>query len=160
MLPPERRVRSSAEFTQIVRRGVRAGRPLVAVHLLLAVGQNGSLPPSSAAGLVVGKSVGCAVVRHRTSRRLRHLLLAPLDSLPAGTRVVVRAQPGAGVATSADLRLDLTAALAAALAKAARRTRPPVPPAAEVRPAPCAAAPHQLPASDPAGLDGPRVGPR
>ena len=123
MLPPERRVHRSAEFSQIVRRGVRAGRPLLAVHLLLPAGQDETPERISAAGLVVGKAVGCAVIRHRTSRRLRHLLLAPLDRLPPGTRLVVRAQGGAGAASSAALRLDLEAALAAAMAKAARALR-------------------------------------
>lgn len=127
MLPPEHRVRRSAEFTQIVRRGVRAGRPLLVVHLLLVPGAGAPVGARSGAGLVVGKTVGCAVVRHRTSRRLRHLLLSPVQSLPAGTRVVVRAQPGAGVASSAALQRDLHVALAAALAKALRAPRPAAP---------------------------------
>ena len=129
MLPPERRVHRSAEFSQIVRRGVRAGRPLVAVHLLLPVGQGGPPEHCSAAGLVVGKAVGCAVIRHQTSRRLRHLLREPLEALPPGSRLVVRAQAGAGAASSADLKQDLHAALAAALTKAARNVRPQLQPA-------------------------------
>ena len=141
MLPPERRVHRSAEFSQIVRRGVRAGRPLLAVHLLLPVAQDPVSERPSAAGLVVGKAVGCAVIRHRTSRRLRHLLLAPLDDLPPGTRLVVRAQGGAGAASTAALRLDLEAALAAALTKAARALRQ--------QPAPTSAVPK--PTAEPAG---------
>ena len=116
MLPPERRVRSSVEFTAIVRRGVRAGRPLLAVHLLRPDNEQ----QFSTAGLVVGKAVGGAVVRHRTSRRLRHLLGERLDGLPSGLRVVVRANAGAGSATSAELAVDLDLALSAGLAKVAR----------------------------------------
>ena len=116
MLPPERRIRSSVEFTAIVRRGARAGRPLLSVHLLAPDGDQ----QVSAAGLVVGKAVGGAVVRHRTSRRLRHLLGARLDGLPPGLKVVVRANVGAGTATSAELAVELDAALRAGLAKLAR----------------------------------------
>lgn len=128
MLPPERRVRRSAEFTDVVRRGAHARRPLLAVFLLPAPESDRSGGHPSTAGLVVGKTVGGSVVRHRTSRRLRHLLRDRLDRLPAGMRVVVRAQAGAGSADSATLGLDLDAALAAALAKgqarAPRRTAP------------------------------------
>ena len=128
MLPPERRVRTSAEFTAVVRRGVRSGRPLLAVHLLVASAAEPTGRTPSAAGLVVGKSVGSAVVRHRTSRRLRHLLLARLDLLPAGAKLVVRANAGSGSASSAALAADLDAALTAGLAKLSRRSpvRPPV----------------------------------
>lgn len=119
MLPPEHRLRRSAEFTDVVRRGRRASRPTLTVHLL-AGGPGraeGAVSEPCRAGLVVSKAVGNSVVRHRTTRRLRHLLLAPVAALPAGSRLVVRAAPRAGTADSAVLGADLTAALAAALAK-------------------------------------------
>ena len=64
------------------------------------------------AGLVVGRGVGPAVVRHRVSRRLRHLLRPRLEALPPGTDLVVRAQPAAAEAGSAELGDDLDTALA------------------------------------------------
>jgi len=64
------------------------------------------------AGLVVGRGVGPAVVRHRVSRRLRHLLRPRLEALPPGTDLVIRAQAAAADATSAELGEDLDAALA------------------------------------------------
>ena len=67
------------------------------------------------AGLVVSKAVGGSVVRHRTARRLRHLLRDRLDRLPPGARLVVRAAPAAGSAPSSALAADLDAALASAL---------------------------------------------
>jgi ribonuclease P protein component len=70
-----------------------------------------ALSGSARAGLVVGRAVGGSVVRSRTSRRLRHLLRGRLPALPAGTRLVVRAAPAAGTASSADLGADLDAAL-------------------------------------------------
>lgn len=63
-------------------------------------------------GLVVGRSVGGSVVRHRVSRRLRAQLAERVDALEAGTGVVVRALPEAASADSAQLGRDLDAALA------------------------------------------------
>ncbi|AHI02197.1 hypothetical protein KALB_8840 [Kutzneria albida DSM 43870] len=62
-------------------------------------------------GFVVSKAVGNSVVRHRVSRRLRHLVADRLAQLPPGTGVVVRALGPAGTATSAELGVDLDAAL-------------------------------------------------
>lgn len=114
MLPPEHRLRRSADFTEVVRRGRRASRPTLTVHLL-AGPSAGSADPSRA-GLVVSKAVGNAVARHRTSRRLRHLLREHVSTtLPAGSRLVVRAAPRAGTADSVALGADLAQALQSAL---------------------------------------------
>lgn len=106
MLAAAHRLRASAEFTETVRRGRRAGRPLLSVHLLVTA--DGAAPR---VGLVVSKGVGGSVVRHRVSRRLRHLLRARVAGLPAGARLVVRAAPSAATASSAALAQDLDAAL-------------------------------------------------
>lgn len=117
MLPSEHRLRSSTEFTEVVRRGRRGSRPLLTVHLLAGADD----PVPSRAGLVVSKAVGGSVVRHRTARRLRALLRERLPALPAGSRLVVRAAPAAGTAPSSALAVDLDAALAAALRTRAGR---------------------------------------
>lgn len=118
MLPRSSRLTRATEFTQVVRRGRRAARPLLTLHadLPVAPGPTGDVdrvhpagPPR--AGLVVGRAVGRSVVRSRTSRRLRHLLRERLPALPPGSRLVVRAAPAAATATSADLGHDLDAAL-------------------------------------------------
>ncbi len=94
MLPRAARLHRSADFTEVVRRGRRASRATLTVHLL--AGEAGA----SRAGLVVSKAVGGSVVRSRTSRRLRHLLRDRVAALPAGARLVVRAAPAAGTAPS------------------------------------------------------------
>jgi ribonuclease P protein component len=101
----------------VVRRGRRAGRRLLTVHALVP---EGPVEGSARAGLVVGRTVGGSVVRSRTSRRLRHLLRDRLAGCPGGSRLVVRAAPAAGGASSAELAHDLDAALAR-LGLAARR---------------------------------------
>ena len=112
MLPAEHRLRRATDFSEVVRRGRRASRPLLTVHLLLAA--DAPVQPTRA-GLVVSKAVGGSVVRHRTARRLRHLLRDRLAALPAGARLVVRAAPSAGDAPSDALGNDLDGALAAAV---------------------------------------------
>ena len=54
-------------------------------------------------GLIVGKTVGNAVVRHRVSRRLRHICAGAVATTPAEFDVVIRALPGAASASSAEL---------------------------------------------------------
>jgi ribonuclease P protein component len=55
----------------------------------------------------VSKAVGGAVVRNRVKRRLRAQMVTRLDRIPAGTDVVVRANPVAAQAISTDLGRDL-----------------------------------------------------
>ncbi len=62
-------------------------------------------------GLVVGRSVGNSVVRHRVARQLRHLMRDRLPAFAAGTMLVVRAQPSAAGRSSALLGEDLDRAM-------------------------------------------------
>ena len=66
---------------------------------------------------MVSRAVGGAVVRHRVSRRLRHLLAPRLADFPAGSMIVIRALPPAADATSAELGADLDTGLRSALRK-------------------------------------------
>ena len=115
MLPPRARLRRGDEFRLVQRRGRRAGRPRLVVHLLAGTDPGGD-PPR--AGLVVSRAVGGSVVRHRVQRRLRHLLRERLDRLPPGSAVVVRAQPAAADADSRVLGEDLDRCLDRLLAGA------------------------------------------
>lgn len=58
---------------------------------------------------MVSKAVGGAVTRSRVKRRLRHQAVPLVDSLPAGTAVVLRALPAAAAAGSAELGEELRA---------------------------------------------------
>ena len=115
MLPRASRLHRASDFSEVVRRGRRASRPLLTVHALLPEDEPTGAPAPARAGLVVSKAVGTSVERHRTSRRLRHLLRPRLAGLPPGVRLVVRAGPAAGGARSTALAADLDAAVDAAL---------------------------------------------
>ncbi|GFH36663.1 ribonuclease P protein component [Streptomyces pacificus] len=114
MLPTDNRLRRREDFATAVRRGRRAGRPLLVVHLRSGSTDphaSGESAPPTRAGFVVSKAVGGAVVRNQVKRRLRHLIRERLSELPPGSLVVVRALPGAGDADHAHLARDLDAAL-------------------------------------------------
>jgi len=106
VLSSENRLRRRTEFSDVVRRGRRASRPRLTVHLLQVADD-----APARAGLVVSKAVGGSVVRSAVSRRLRHQLRELVGGLPAGTRLVVRAAPAAAAADSATLGADLRSAL-------------------------------------------------
>jgi ribonuclease P protein component len=112
MLPRQHRLTRPRDFTAVLRGGRargsrRAGTPLLVVYRRDA----GPSDRPARVGFVVSKMVGNSVVRHRVTRRLRHVLASRLDHLPGGTDLVVRASPEAGRASSAELAAALDAAL-------------------------------------------------
>jgi ribonuclease P protein component len=133
MLPAQHRMRRSEDFALAVRRGARAGSPLLVAHLLhpdVKVDATPAAPGPVAQkrsalmgqdaevariGLVVSKAVGGAVVRTRVKRRLRAQLAARLGRLPTGSLLVVRANAAAAGADSAALGLALDQVLARVL---------------------------------------------
>ena len=114
MLPARYRMTRSADFGATVSEGVRAVQPDLVVHAL----RSGNHGPGDGPriGLVVSKSVGSAVQRHRVARRLRHVARTVIDELEPTDRVVIRALPSSRHAISARLEQELRTAL--------RRTRP------------------------------------
>lgn len=85
-------------------------------------------------GLIVNKAVGSAVVRHRVSRRLRHVcaqLFADMlsatstadpDAVPLrAADLVIRALPSAASASSAELTTQLRSGFEAALSRRSSR---------------------------------------
>ncbi|MFC4950302.1 ribonuclease P protein component [Pseudonocardia sp. GCM10023141] len=118
MLPAGSRLTHRDEFASVMRRGRRAGRSSLVVHLHRS--GDGS---EARAGFVVSKAVGGSVVRHRVTRRLRHLVAPLLPTLPPGALLVVRALPPAAAASSAELGLDLEAGLRSAVRKLAAGAR-------------------------------------
>ena len=102
-------MRRSTDFRYTVSRGVRAAQPDLVLHTSGAEPGTDSVDPI--VGLVVGKSVGNAVVRHRVSRQLRHCARNLIPDLYAGERVVIRALPTSAGAASEDLDRELRSAL-------------------------------------------------
>ncbi len=99
-------MRRSAEFSHTVKHGVRAPQPDLVVHAYRAPA--GTAPQI---GLIVAKSVGNAVDRHRVARKLRHVACTLLPELDPADRVVVRALPGSLGAVSPRLTRELQAGI-------------------------------------------------
>jgi ribonuclease P protein component len=119
MLPAAHRLRRSVDFERTVRRGTRAGRSTLVVHLLVPdenVPEPGSGTPQ--VGFVVSKAVGNSVQRNLVKRRLRAAAAEQLSALPSSARAVVRALPASSAATYADLERDLDSCLRRAVARA------------------------------------------
>lgn len=108
MLPAQHRMTRSTDFGLTVKRGVRAAQPNLVLHALRSNGEHLEAPK---VGLVVSKAVGNAVIRHRVSRRLRHVARDVLQDLAPGDRLVIRALPKSADADSARLRRELATAL-------------------------------------------------
>jgi ribonuclease P protein component len=112
VLPSAARLTRSDDFRLVTRQGRRAGGSRIVVHALTS-GSADVVQTTSPArvGFVVSKAVGNSVVRHRVTRRLRHVVRDRLGTLPEGSSLIVRALPTAAEASSAELRQDFDAAL-------------------------------------------------
>lgn len=121
MLPPQHRLRLAADFSAAIRSpgGARSGSRLLVVHAHQAGARAGH---PQRVGFVVSKAVGNAVVRGRVKRRLRAQVAARLDLVPAGTDLVIRANPVAAEADSSELGRELDRVLV----KVVRRLEPAV----------------------------------
>ena len=86
MLPAKNRLRASKDFALTTKTGFRA----TSLSLVLYLRTNVSGLTSPQVGLIVNKSVGGSVVRHRTSRQIRHLASALLANLPTNSQLVIR----------------------------------------------------------------------
>lgn len=130
MLPREHRITRSADFRATMRRGARAGTPALMAAVRVTEQQaptHGSQPTASwRCGLIVSKAVGNSVVRHRTQRRLRHIIAELLNhpdslthSLTADqcAEVVIRAHPEITGLSHSELTEQLDSALRRAFSK-------------------------------------------
>lgn len=108
MLPASHRLTSTREFSEVIRRGRRAGSSTLVTSVLSPPPDStGDAAGTTRAGFVVGRSVGDAVSRNRVKRRLRHLVGPRLAALPPGSRLVVRALAPAGRTPTTELAADL-----------------------------------------------------
>jgi len=66
----------------------------------------------SRVGLIINKSVGGSVSRHRIARQIRHAMSGYLQSLPNNTQIVIRV-----LKDSEEYRLELEALMAKVIKK-------------------------------------------
>ena len=100
MLPRNARLTSPDDFARTTKSGFRVTNKSLVGYLYPT---SSTLP--AICGLIISKSVGGAVVRHRVARQLRHGLHDHLNELPLGALVVIRAFPGS---TTANFKEELS----------------------------------------------------
>jgi ribonuclease P protein component len=91
-------MRRGEDFSRTTKTGHRVSSPSLTLYFLT----HDQLPLSSRVGLIINKSVGGSVTRHRIARQLRHAMAAHLAALPPHTQVVVRV-----IKTQDDYRIEL-----------------------------------------------------
>ena len=92
MLPAKNRLRTSKDFALTTKTGFRATSLSLVVYLKTnsSIQTNASNSSAPLVGLIVNKSVGGSVVRHRVSRQLRHLAATQISNIPSDSRLVIR----------------------------------------------------------------------
>jgi ribonuclease P protein component len=86
VLPAANRLRTGRDFARTTKTGVRATSPSLVLYVLARA----DLPIGPKFGLIVNKSVGGSVTRHRISRQLRHLISPEIASFPTTSQIVIR----------------------------------------------------------------------
>lgn len=104
MLPNRHRLRSTADFAQVVRNGGKCGNKYLVVHHLTGQGEN----RSPLVGFVVPKkAIPKAVDRNRIKRQLRHICATEIAWFPENTITVIRVLKEAKAQNSELLRKAL-----------------------------------------------------
>ena len=96
MLPNSARIKSSADFARVTKSGRRTTTDSLIAYLLINLSNSGSnldhkKDENPKLGLIISKSVGNSVVRHRMARQIRHASFNYLSLLPTGSLLVIRA---------------------------------------------------------------------
>src|SRR5450631_69842 len=96
-------MRHGEDFSRTTKTGYRVSSNCLTLYFLT----HDQLPAIPQIGLIINKSVGGSVTRHRIARQLRHAMAIHLSGLPLHTQVVIRV-----VKVQDDFRSDLEEAVA------------------------------------------------
>lgn len=99
MLTKSARLTNSADFARTTKSGHRVTTPFFVGYLYLT-----GLDNPAKCGLIINKTIGGSVVRHKLARKIRHALSAQLTNLPTGSLLVIRA---VGRAEKAQCQLEV-----------------------------------------------------
>jgi ribonuclease P protein component len=108
----------STDFDTTVKHGTRAVQPDLVIY---ARPGNTAAAEAPKVGLIIARSVGSAVQRHRVARRLRHVARRVVEDLERSELVVIRALPSSRGVGFARLEGELRAGLRRIAATGVRR---------------------------------------
>ena len=86
VLPSSARLTTPQDFARTTKSGLR----VTTTHFVGYLYIDPASTESARAGLIIGKSVGGSVRRHRISRQIRHALALELPHFPEGSLIVIR----------------------------------------------------------------------
>ena len=124
MLPVSARLTSPQDFARTTKSGLRVTSEHFVGYLHINPVTNNSGENSLGAnenpraGLIIGKSVGGSVRRHRVSRQIRHALAPQLENFPQGSLIVIR---GLKQGTAVNVQGEIAEISSRLIAKAAKR---------------------------------------
>ena len=88
MLPIDARLTSSSDFARATKSGIRVTTEHFVGYLYISPV---TINTSAKCGLIINKTVGGSVKRHRLARKVRHAVSPHIVELPLGSLFVVRA---------------------------------------------------------------------
>ena len=88
MLPKKARLTTSEDFAKATKSGLRLTSSNLVGYLYISTAVTPAV--SAKCGLIINKSVGGSVMRHRIARQLRHDLAPIVDTFPTNSLFVVR----------------------------------------------------------------------
>ena len=87
MLPADARLTSSSDFARATKSGIRVTSEHFVGYLYISPVRNDA---SAKCGLIINKTVGGSVKRHRLARKVRHAVAPLIATLPTGSLLVIR----------------------------------------------------------------------
>jgi ribonuclease P protein component len=114
VLPVSARLTSPQDFARTTKSGLR----VTTEHFVGYLHITPAATDQPRAGLIIGKSVGGSVRRHRVSRQIRHALAPTLSHFPQGSLIVIR---GLKADPAIDVASEITEITTRLIAKAAKR---------------------------------------
>ena len=118
MLPQGARLTASSDFARATKSGVRVTTQHFVGYLYISPVTNND---SAKCGLIINKTVGGSVKRHRLARKIRHAVAPHIASLSTGSLLVIRALKEDGDRNVSEEILELISKLFTKSAKVASR---------------------------------------
>jgi ribonuclease P protein component len=118
VLPQGARLTASSDFARATKSGVRVTTQHFVGYLYISPVTNND---SAKCGLIINKTVGGSVKRHRLARKIRHAVAPHIASLPTGSLLVIRALKEDGDRNVSEEILELISKLSAKSAKVASK---------------------------------------
>jgi ribonuclease P protein component len=118
VLPQGARLTASSDFARATKSGVRVTTQHFVGYLYISPVTNND---SAKCGLIINKTVGGSVKRHRLARKIRHAVAPHIASLPTGSLLVIRALKEDGDKNVSEEILELINKLSAKNMKVASK---------------------------------------